>query len=131
MPGIVAGKNDNRAMPRCPAAALALLLAACSPAFDWRDVRDEPSGLRMTFPCKPDHAIRGEVTRETDFVPRGALGLDASKRVWVKGRRADGSAVQGQAAYFARGSRVYQAVIYSNAIRDEVADTFFTGLLFE
>jgi hypothetical protein len=183
MPGIVAGKNDNRVMPRCPVAALALLLAACSPALNWRDVRDEPSGLHMTFPCKPDHAerpaeiagkrhallamgceaggamfavlqadlgepaqlgpalsqwraaslatIRGEVSREAPFAPRGALGLGTSQRVWVKGTRADGSAVQGQAVYFARGTRVYQAVIYANTVRDDVADTFFTGLSFE
>lgn len=32
---------------------LALLLSACSPALDWREVRPEDSGVTVMFPCKP------------------------------------------------------------------------------
>ena len=34
-------------------ALAASLLAACSPALDWRDVRADAAGLQMQFPCKP------------------------------------------------------------------------------
>jgi len=32
---------------------LGLLLGACAPALDWREVRPEGSGLVALFPCKP------------------------------------------------------------------------------
>jgi hypothetical protein len=35
-----------------PAAAL-LLLAACSPSLDWRELRPEDSGAVAMFPCRP------------------------------------------------------------------------------
>ena len=38
---------------------LALLLAGCSPALDWRSV--EVEGLRTVLPCKPDRAARDVV----------------------------------------------------------------------
>lgn len=31
----------------------ALLLAACSPALDWRELRPEDSGAVVLFPCRP------------------------------------------------------------------------------
>lgn len=31
----------------------ALLLAACSPALDWRELRPEDSGVVAMFPCRP------------------------------------------------------------------------------
>jgi hypothetical protein len=34
-------------------AASALVLAACAPALDWRDVRAAGSQLQMQFPCRP------------------------------------------------------------------------------
>ncbi|HEY3047020.1 MAG TPA: hypothetical protein VGJ72_06105, partial [Polaromonas sp.] len=33
-----------------------LALAACSPAFNWREVRPENTRLRLLLPCKPDKA---------------------------------------------------------------------------
>jgi hypothetical protein len=35
------------------AGAAALLLAACAPALDWRDVRPEGSNMTLLMPCKP------------------------------------------------------------------------------
>ena len=40
------------------AAAAALLLAACNPAFNWRDVRPEGTSLGLLMPCKPDMAVK-------------------------------------------------------------------------
>lgn len=60
-------------------------------------------------------------------VPGAALQPQAV-RVRATGQRADGSAVQSQAAYFAQGRQVFQAVIYADQITPEVAETFFSSL---
>ena len=36
--------------------AALLALAACSPAFNWREVQPEGTQLRLLLPCKPDKA---------------------------------------------------------------------------
>jgi hypothetical protein len=38
--------------------AVALVLAACSPTFNWRAVQPEGMDLSAMFPCKPDHETR-------------------------------------------------------------------------
>jgi hypothetical protein len=47
--------RDNWAMPFrwTPLVCAALLLAACSLAMDWREVRPESSGAALMLPCKP------------------------------------------------------------------------------
>jgi hypothetical protein len=165
-------------------AAVVLLAAAagCSPTFNWREVRAEPTGLKAMLPCKPEqgsrrvpmagrevelsvigcdtggatfailHAevadparadevlaqwrratllnMKAEGSRERSFVPPGAASLPASQRVSAQGRRADGSAVRGEAAYFARGRHVFQAVVYASDPEPETLQVFFEGLKF-
>lgn len=36
--------------------ALSLGLSACSPAFNWREVRPDDTALSLLLPCKPDKA---------------------------------------------------------------------------
>lgn len=159
------------------------LIAACSPALNWREVRVMPTALKAMMPCKPDKAMRpvpmagrqvdlealgceaggatyavlfadigdasraGEALgqwkaatlanlrsgspREIAFYPPGALRLPQSLQVVAGGQRSDGSAVQSQAAYFAQGRHVFQAVIYANQVKPEAAEPFFSGLKFE
>lgn len=38
--------------------AMSLLLAACSPTFNWREVRLDGGGIQTLMPCKPDTAER-------------------------------------------------------------------------
>lgn len=38
--------------------SLASVLCGCSPAFNWRETRLEPSGLVALLPCRPDHGSR-------------------------------------------------------------------------
>jgi hypothetical protein len=38
------------------AALLAMAFAACSPAFNWREVRPDNTRLSLLLPCKPDKA---------------------------------------------------------------------------
>ncbi len=35
-----------------------MLLSACSPAFDWRELQPEGTGVSVLFPCKPDRHAR-------------------------------------------------------------------------
>lgn len=35
-----------------------LVLAACNPALNWREVRAEPTELTVLLPCKPDRGAR-------------------------------------------------------------------------
>lgn len=39
-------------------AALCVALAACSPRFNWREVRPDNTALSVLLPCKPDQAQR-------------------------------------------------------------------------
>ena len=47
------------------------------------------------------------------------------------GQRANGQAVNSQAAYFAQDAQVFQAVVYAEKVPGDVAETFFSGLKFE
>jgi hypothetical protein len=71
------------------------------------------------------------VDSEKPFQPRGALALAQSVQVRASGQRSDGGAVQSQAAYFARGSAVFQAVVYAPHLTPEMSEPFFAGLRFE
>jgi hypothetical protein len=61
----------------------------------------------------------------------GAALQPAPVLIEANGKRADGSPVRGQAAYFARGSQVFQAVLYAEKISPEVSETFFSSLKFD
>ncbi|GAC1604381.1 MAG: hypothetical protein NVS3B2_09870 [Ramlibacter sp.] len=167
-----------------PALASALVaLAACTPTFNWREVRAESMPLKAMLPCKPDKGSRrvsiagsdlelrvlgcdaggatfailyGDVAdparsavvlgqwkaatlaglraagvSERSFLPAGAMALAQSVRVTASGQQADGSKLQAQAVYFARGSQVVQAMIFAQQLPLEAADTFFAGMGFE
>jgi hypothetical protein len=178
-------QKDNRAMRRTLASLLftGCAVLACSPTFDWREVRTPQGGLVAMLPCKPDQGARavpmadrqvnlealscstgganfavltadiqdaaraGEVlaqwkaatlanlhspaAQETAFQPPGARRLPQSLQVVASGRRADGSKVESHAAYFTRDTHVFQAVIYTDQLKPEVAEPFFSGLKFE
>ena len=72
--------------------------------------------------------IGGAPHDATPFAPRGATPNPLAERVAIEGRRADGHAVRMQAAFFARGMRVYQASVVGEQVDAEAADTFFSGL---
>lgn len=170
------------------AAAALLVLVACSPAFNWREVRPENTRLSLLLPCKPDKAQKivplggppttlimltmlgceasgatfavavadlGDAARAAPVLAQwqsltlanmkakpgtrqtlplrlpGAAAEPGPLLVKAQGLRADGTPVSGQAAYFAQGSQVFQAVIYATQIMPEVAETFFSSLKFE
>ncbi len=61
-----------------PGAALAVLalLNGCSPTFNWRDVRIDPTPLVALLPCKPERGTR-EVVLGAQGVTMSMLGCDA------------------------------------------------------
>jgi len=59
---------------------------------------------------------------------RGMTPSPMAARLRITGRRPEGAAVQEQAAFFAKGLRVYQASVLGPVLTDAVVDTFFGGL---
>lgn len=49
----------------------------------------------------------------------------------ARGQRADGTAVVGQAAYFAQGAQIFQVAVFAETVAAEVSETFFSSLKFE
>ncbi|MDT8999795.1 hypothetical protein RQP53_10995 [Paucibacter sp. APW11] len=50
-----------------------LLLSACSPALDWREVSPDGAGLTLLFPCKPDVETRNGGAQGALQAPRMGL----------------------------------------------------------
>lgn len=75
--------------------------------------------------------LRGTSAKDSEFTPRGASAIAQSAQVLASGQRGDGTSVQSHAAYFARGSQVFQAVIYADRITPEMAEPFFSSLQFQ
>ena len=164
-------------------ASLSFALSACSPTFNWREVRPEQTRLSALLPCKPDSAQRtvplgGQATElrllgcdaggasfaiavatlapsgqagqvqaaltgwqtaslatikasSSQTKPAKISGVALSEPAWfvqTSGQRADGRAVQSQAAYFSQGQQLFQAVIYAERISPEMSETFFSNL---
>ena len=61
----------------------------------------------------------------------GASSEPAPVLVLAQGQRPDGSAVNGWAAYFTKGSQVVQIVMYASAIEPVAAEIFFASIKFD
>lgn len=132
------------------AISLVGMLAACTPAFNWRDVGFEGTPVAALLPCKPD---RGERTVPLAGAPRqmvmaGCEAGDATFTVAVVNAQdlAQVGAVQTelraankatQSRYFQHGLWIVQASIYGTpsaerdgpgALSSQAAETFFTGI---
>ena len=71
--------------------------------------------------------MRATVPQEIPANIKGVTGSPATG-VTANGRRPDGTAVVLQAVWFASGSRIFQASVYSDVARSQVAETYFSGL---
>ncbi len=161
-----------------------MVLQACSPSLNWRDVRPEGTSLALLLPCKPDKAQRtvplggvatelnmlgcdaggatfavasadiGDAARVSEVLAQwqkltlanmkatpgaqvlplkvvGSAPVPSAVLVKAQGQRGDGQAVTGHAAYFAKGTQVFQVVMYAGKAAPEASETFFSSLKFE
>jgi hypothetical protein len=73
-------------------ALLPLVLAACTPVFNWRDVPLVPAELTALLPCKPDRAER-DVAFGSETVPVQMAGCEAGGATFAVAHvRADNAA---------------------------------------
>lgn len=61
---------------------MALLLCACQPTYNWRDVRFEGTDVQAQLPCKPDRTTR-EVTVAQSRVNLQVAGCAVADSLWV------------------------------------------------
>lgn len=72
--------------------------------------------------------MQGQGAQSVPVLPKAATAQVAMVRLSAKGRRQDGSPVEAQGVWFARGPKLYHAVIYADKLSPEVAETFFSGI---
>ena len=160
--------------------SLVVLLLACSPALNWREVRLAGGELKALLPCKPDQAERRQSIAGRELELR-MLGCEAGGALYAlsvvelgdaahalavqvqwqasllgtlqastsasspwalrgaglslepvqlsaQGLRPDGRPLAARAVWFARGTRLYHAVVYADRISTEMSEPFFSGL---
>ncbi len=61
---------------------MALLLCACQPTYNWRDIGFEGTNVKAQLPCKPDRTQR-EVTIAQVTVSLQVAGCEAGGGMWV------------------------------------------------
>lgn len=62
---------------------------------------------------------------------QAVVGMPGPQRIRALGKRADGTPVSGEMAFFAQGREVFQVVVYAAKLTPEMGDTFFDSLVFE
>lgn len=121
----LAGQNIELHMQGCEADGFLF-------AVSWADVKE--GSLAGPALAQWQAAMLGAMQAATPqlqpFAVKGASAQPAAVRLSAGGKRPDGSAVQAQAVWFARGSQVFHAVVYGERISAEVGDTFFSAIEF-
>ncbi len=64
------------------AGAMAFMLSACQPTYNWRDIHFEGTVLQAQLPCKPDRTQK-EVTMAQSRVTLEVAGCEAGGGMWV------------------------------------------------
>jgi hypothetical protein len=79
-----AAPADNAAMlfPRAAATVFVLVVSACAPSLDWRELRPEGTGVVALFPCKPTAQSRA-VRLAGDKVTMTLLACTAGGATWA------------------------------------------------
>jgi hypothetical protein len=113
---------------------LSLNLLACDAgdakfALAYADTRDADKTGPLLASWRTVTLANMRATAPAD-VPVNIKGVAAlaAKGVLANGVRPDGSAVVLQAVWFASGTHIFQASIYSDVARPQVAETYFSGL---
>ena len=107
------------------AVATLALPAGANPAnvlAQWQSL----SLVNMGAPAQPASALPLKIQGW-----QAVAGMPLPLRIRALGKRADGTPVAGEMAFFAQGSEVFQVVVYAAKLTPEMADTFFDSLVFE
>lgn len=72
--------------------------------------------------------MRASTATTHPFALKGSTALLEPLRLTARGQGPDGRLVEVQGVWFARGARLYHAVIYAERITAEMSDPFFGGL---
>ena len=73
----------------------AIVLAACSPTFNWREVPVGDADVVVLLPCKPDRATR-QLPLGTDMVPVDMAGCKTGGATFAVAHASAGSAEQAE-----------------------------------
>lgn len=73
-------------------------------------------------------SMQGVQTRQAPFLLKKVSDTPAPRQIRATGKRADGSLVVLQAAWFVVGGVIYQAAVYSDHDNEEVVQSYFEGL---
>lgn len=72
--------------------------------------------------------LGGQAQTVAQGSPTGATPNRSARRIEVVGRLADGTPVREQAAFFVKGTHIYQAVVLGERLEAAALKTFFDGL---
>lgn len=122
---VVAGAKTQMQMLACSAGDATFALAFVDVADPAR-VGATLAHLRATAASN----LQGASPQSVPLQIKGMTPNEQAARLTITGTLPDGAAVQAQAAFFARGLRVYQATVVSARPAPEVVDTFIGGLKF-
>jgi hypothetical protein len=104
------------------------------------------SHVHLADPARADEALAGwqtatlanwhaDAVQQQPFALPGSAPQPAGLRLQARGQRADGSAFNAQAVWFARSSPagvdLFQALVLADQADAAAADTFFAGLKLE
>ena len=117
--------------------ALEMKMAGCEAgdmlfAVSYVALPDKRATQRMLAQWKAGMLQSMQVQDEKSLVfnPKFLPDVTDALKLEAKGHRSDGTAVTAQALWFANDSHLYHAVIYAGVIPQDVAETFFSGLVF-
>lgn len=72
--------------------------------------------------------MRASASTTSPFAVKGSTAQLAPLRLTARGLGPEGRPVEAQGVWFARGARLYHAVIYAERITTEMSEPFFGGL---
>ncbi len=117
------GRSTRLSMTGCEAGGAMYALAVA----DLDDASHAVSVLAQWQSLTLSH-MRASTSTQRPAPVSGADAQPGPTLVSARGIHPDGQAVEGQALYFARGTRLFQAVIYAPRIDPDAAETFLSSL---
>lgn len=91
------------------------------------------AALRSAFlgNVQADGAAAGQAPPQAIGLAISGMTPNPQSGQWlVEGRRPDGTRLSARGAFFARGLRLYQAVVVGSALAGDAVEPFFSGLKF-